>query len=476
MPGTRPGRALRPILPRVLVGLLGLTALSPAAAQDSHYWDSQFGTKAELLGGLVVGAPTDLSATFYNPAWIAQRQEPSVLLTTKAVEGYRLELENAFGTATDATTTSYGASPGYLAGRFSLGDDRGWKWAYTYLEKVRFVFDDGGSTILADPGLPPGGLAWEALETFRVSDVAEGWYGFSFSRKLSDRVAIGFSPYAAQRSQRSRTQIAGQVLAADTSRNDINLVEDYRYWHLRLLMKIGVAVEGEYWTAGLTVTTPSLGLMGSGEMFDRVYSSGGYDPNDPTGAEPFLQVDAQEDLDTDWRSPLSIAAGAAWHVGASRLHVTAEWFDAVERYDVIDPARYEIQSRPGEFDRADLSYAADRVLNYGLGLERIFSERFSLFTSYRLDQTTSHRDRTDRINTTAWDLHHVTAGASFELLSMEFTAGLQYSWGEVDLDPVLDLGENIDDDIVLANEPGTLRFERLKVLLGFNLPFATPGS
>jgi hypothetical protein len=30
-----------------------------AAAQDAHYWTNQYGTRAELLGGLVVGSVVD---------------------------------------------------------------------------------------------------------------------------------------------------------------------------------------------------------------------------------------------------------------------------------------------------------------------------------------------------------------------------------------------------------------------------------
>ena len=44
----------------------------PSHAQDAHYWTLQDGTRAELLGGTVVGSIKDLSSTFYNPGaiWI----------------------------------------------------------------------------------------------------------------------------------------------------------------------------------------------------------------------------------------------------------------------------------------------------------------------------------------------------------------------------------------------------------------------
>jgi hypothetical protein len=423
-----------------------LLAAGGVRAQDSNYWDSQYGTKSELLGGLVVGAPTDLSATYYNPAWIAIDQAPSLLLTTRAVERYSVKLKNALGTANDIETSTIGTSPGYLAGRFSLGDDRGWNWAYTYLEKVRFRYDSNGSILALDRAAPPDGLTWASLEAFVVSDIGEAWYGVSMSRKTSDRVAIGFSTYLAHRSQRSRVEIAGQTMTGAGASADLNLVEDYRFAHLRLLVKAGLALNGDWWTAGLTVTTPGLGLMGTGEVYERLFTSGGYDPADPGATAPY------------------------------RIHVTAEWFDAVGRFAVLDPAPYEVQTDPGVFESYDLSYAAESLVNYGVGVERIFSPSFSLFTSYRLDQTATPPDKKSRLAASSWDLHHVTGGASFQLLNMEFTTGLQFSWGESSELTRLDVDSGLDDPGVLDGERSTLEFRRLKALLGFNLPFSTPGQ
>ena len=52
---------------RVLgVGLI-LVFAGPIHAQDAHYWNNQYGTRAEHVGGLVVGGVLDLSTTYYNP-------------------------------------------------------------------------------------------------------------------------------------------------------------------------------------------------------------------------------------------------------------------------------------------------------------------------------------------------------------------------------------------------------------------------
>ncbi len=45
----------------------GCILLVPAGAkaQDAHYWTAQFGPRASLLGGAVIGSISDVSGTFY---------------------------------------------------------------------------------------------------------------------------------------------------------------------------------------------------------------------------------------------------------------------------------------------------------------------------------------------------------------------------------------------------------------------------
>lgn len=465
-------RILRRVLATGAIVLIATTA----AGQDAHYWDNQYGTKAELLGGLVVGSATDLSATFYNPGWIALQDAPSLLLTTRAAEVYRINVENETGRGTEPSSTVVTPSPGYLAGRFSLGQDWGWKWAYTYLQKVKFEYNASGLRIDQDPVPGPGGNLWFSGEAFRDARVGETWYGVSLSRKLTEGVALGFSPYVAQRSHRSRIQALAQALSGGGAYADGFLVDEYEYWHVRTLLKAGLAVQGDHWSAGLAVTTPSLGLMGSGSVYQNASLSGDYDPDNPGVDAPYLQADYQEDLAVVWKSPLSVAVGGALRFGLTKVHLTAEWFDSIDPFRVLDPAPYAIQSAPDQEARYELAYAARSVLNYGVGVDHAFSEAFSLFTSYRTDATTTPDNLGNTPNLAVWDLSHVTGGASFQFLSMEFTAGLQFSWGDGLADRFLDYNADENGNILAGQVDHKVTYKRLKALLGFNLPFVVPGD
>jgi hypothetical protein len=454
---------------------IGLWAGS-VVAQDAHYWDNQYGTRAELLGGLVVGSSSDLSATYYNPGWIALQDAPSLLLTTRAAEVYSIKLKNGQGRGNDPKSTVVTPSPGYLAGRFSPGQDWGWKWAYTYLQKVKFEFNASGLRIDQDPAPGPDGNFWFSGEIFRDSRVSETWYGVTLARKLTDRVAVGFSPYVAQRNHRSRKHAMAQALGQDAAFGSAFLVDEYKYWHVRMLLKMGLAAQGDRWSAGLAVTTPSLGITGSGAVYRNASLSGDYDPNNPGLDPPYLQANTQEDLATTWKSPLSVAGGGSLRLGLTRVHLTAEWFNSIGPYRVLDTAPYAIQSAPGQQAEYTLEYAARNVVNYGFGVDHAFSDKFSLFTSYRADYSTTPDDLDNNLSLAVWNLNHATAGASFQFLSMEFTAGVQFSWGDGLSGQFLNYNADENGDIIARVGDAEVTYNRLKALLGFNLPFAAPGD
>ena len=54
----------------MLLVLSACTAVT-VSAQDAQYWTNQYGTRADLLGGVVVGSIADLSSTFYTPGMLA---------------------------------------------------------------------------------------------------------------------------------------------------------------------------------------------------------------------------------------------------------------------------------------------------------------------------------------------------------------------------------------------------------------------
>jgi hypothetical protein len=454
----------------LIITLLAVGIAPNAAAQDSHYWDNQYGTKGELLGGLVVGTPSDLSATFYNPGWIALYGSSSVLLTTKAAEAYSIKLKDGLGRGTEPVSTTVTTSPGYLAGRFTSSNNEGWQWAYSYLQKVKFEFDASGIRVDESSAPPPEGNIWFSGEAFRVTRTDEYWYGITLSRRIRENIGLGISPYVVQRSMASRIQSAAQGLTSASEFGQVYGVDEFNFWHLRLLAKIGLAIDQGDLTYGVTLTTPGLGVMGSGSVYQTASVSGIDQDDDGTVDEPFLAANHQEDLSSSWQSPLSIAVGASWKPSSTGIHVTAEWFNAVSSRKALDPDAYTSQS-DGAPQSYNLNYGARSLVNFGVAFDHEFTRTFALYGAFRSDFSSLPSKTEDSMQLASWDLWHISSGASFTFMSMEFTAGFQYSFGKGENERFLNF--NIEEDGDVIGDFGTheISYQRLKALIGFNLGF-----
>ncbi len=77
---------VRRILPVVVWAALFLFAAGEVIAQDSHYWTLQYGPRSSLLGGAVIGAVDDVSATFYNPGALSQANNLAFAVSTDVFE------------------------------------------------------------------------------------------------------------------------------------------------------------------------------------------------------------------------------------------------------------------------------------------------------------------------------------------------------------------------------------------------------
>lgn len=445
--------------------------LQSATAQDSHYWDNQYGTKGELLGGLVVGSPNDLSSTFYNPGWISLSTDSSLLLTTMAAEAYSIKLKNGLGIGTDPSSSTVTSSPGFLAGRFTTGRDNGWKWAYSYLQKVKFEFDATGIRVDESEAPPPQGNIWFSGEAFWKSTVSEYWYGASFSKKIRPNVGLGFSPYVVHRSMQSRIQGAAQGLDYSSHFAQAYSVKEYDFSHVRILAKIGLAVDKGNMSYGITVTTPSLGLFGSGSVYSNTSISGMDQDNNSEVDDPYLSSNYQPDLSATWRSPLSVSFGSSWKPSSTGIHITVEWFNSIQMRQAMEPKDFYSQSDPDELNSYNLGFGAKNLINFGIGFDHSFNQKFALYGAFRSDYSSIPSDEAGNLQVSNWDLWHISSGASFTFLDIEFTAGLQYSFGAADSPRFINF--DLDETGDVLGDFGTVEvtYRRLKAVIGFNLPF-----
>jgi hypothetical protein len=195
---------------------------------------------------------------------------------------------------------------------------------------------------------------------------------------------------------------------------------EHEYNHVRLLAKAGVAWRPGRWELGATVTTPAVGIWGSGKVSFNATSA---------GESSFLSASVQKGLPVTFRSPWSAAGGATWRGDGTAVHTTVEWFSAVDPYEILSPEPAPVAGSPSTIPLTFVG-AATSVVNFGVGFEQRLSERFTLYggaarnaSSWRLESETL----------AGWDLVDVTAGVSFTRRRGRLALGVGYAWGSQDV-------------------------------------------
>lgn len=80
-----------------LLLLMPVVFAASARAQDANYWSTAFGTRAQLLGGVVTGSPGDISSVYYNPGALALSKSSELLLAGSAYQYQRVAVDNGNG-------------------------------------------------------------------------------------------------------------------------------------------------------------------------------------------------------------------------------------------------------------------------------------------------------------------------------------------------------------------------------------------
>ena len=292
----------------------------------------------------------------------------------------------------------------------------------------------------------------------------ENWFGLSWSHPVGERFGLGLTTYVAYRGQRTRREISGQVASSPTQGGAGLLIEDFDYWNYRLLWKAGLSTQRETWDAGLTVTTRSVALFGSGSAsFTR--SAIGAD----LGTGPMVSVAVQhaDDLESHYQSPWSVAAGGGYRRGQNSFHATVEWFASVAGFDVLDTSPFAGDpAAAGLLKR--LHQEAKSVVNFGVGYQRTVNERFSYYAAFTTDFTFANRDDSATSALSTWDIYHLTAGTSLVVRSVKLTMGAAYAFGR-DTRSITTLIVPPDGGApVLTPTPVDAKWQRIRVVLGFD--------
>ena len=159
------------------------------------------------------------------------------------------------------------------------------------------------------------------------------------------------------------------------------------------------------------VTTPRLSFAGSGATgFDSTVVGQDIDENGNAIAE--VATNTQGGLSSDFKSPFSIAVGGAYRFGSAKLHITGEWFAAVDEFDLLPSEPFIGQSSGGD-NRDRGNRALTDVFNIAVGFDNDFSDRLAVYGSFRTNRSAFDESSDVAVPIGDWDLYHVAGGATF---------------------------------------------------------------
>lgn len=438
-----------------LVAVVGLCLVPLARSQDAHYWTNHYGTRATLLGGAVIGSVLDLSGTYYNPGGMSLIKDPEILMAAKVIQYPHVSLVGEEGSSVQFNSANLGPAPSLIAGTFKFrGLGKHW-FGYSYLSRqdVKLgvsVSSTGTRDILPDaPGLE------KYVTQFRLEEkMSEPWFGLTWSYKVRKNVGIGVTQYIAVRTHRASIQTLVEALDSENRVAMALGARQYHYRNIRILWKVGLAVDFKETTMGLTLTTPGLTLSctGSTGVNSTVVA---LDMDGDGAGDDFLAADYRDRQPAAFRTPFSLAAGMTFKLQKFRVYLSSEWFAWVRPYTVVDAAEFAAQST-GEMLSTDVTQELASVLNLGIGLDWVYSPRFKGYASFNTDYSAKKPGTATNLSLTDWDIYHIVTGAEIAIKNSALTVGFGYSFGNREIGSRPDILER--EALVGFWDP----FERLK--------------
>jgi hypothetical protein len=416
-----------------------------ASAQDSQYWNLQYGPVGQLLGGQVVGSTRDLSATYYNPGGLALAKNSAFLLSVQGFQSQTVSLEPLDDSPFPATSqSSFQVFPGFVAAAFPeswFGERTRLAFSLLTRQQQNLRIDERVAGFTLPPAIQavsPGRTGSFGLERLFDERMRETWGGLTLSHRLSDSVGVGGTLFGVHRGQRTRWEENLQLAYADGGGVSGLIIDDFNYAHWRLLTKVGVAWEGEATRLGLAVTSPSLAVTGSGKAgFTRSAAGARVVTGGAEGATLINGLD--EDLAATYKSGWAVAGGGAWRRRSLQIHASAEWFAAVDRFTVLAG-----EADPSLGTPITLFQDLGSLVNAGIGAEYwlggVSANRgpeaggTALYGAFATDFNASPGVIPGEAASSNQDWYHVTVGTAFGVGRSRFSLGISHAFGSKERD------------------------------------------
>ncbi|WP_044201326.1 hypothetical protein [Flammeovirga sp. OC4] len=432
---------------KLLISFFLLFLSSTLNAQTGRYWSNSFNTDASLLSGAVVGGGSGIASIFYNPSQIADIDYKTFSISANIFSTYIFRYDNALGGGDSYSDWDFKVQPRFVA--FLL---RPKNWDKTSIELASFTRDNISSEIRSRTAqqidviksLP--GIEEYIGDFYYRMEYEDYWIGIGMAKKYSDKFSFGvsaFHSYAVINYDYNLETKAYNIekgAAADIEdfyiANFAN-VQNIKGYTSRFLLKIGFKYTVNDLHLGLNITTPTMAYAGTSKVYREV-SVQNVNNIDHQPLPNMLATEQQEELETRFKEPFSVAFGATYFRKKSSLYFTVEYFAPIKKYNLITdmpPEAFVTNNIIGFKTENWLNYKAQHrnVTNVAVGMRGNINQNIELIGGFRTDFTyTPYTGGGDNkfpseITTFSLDQYHFTGGAQFKIFKTDIIAGLQYS-------------------------------------------------
>lgn len=306
---------MEPTLLRVAAFATLMMFPAGSRAQEINYQTFLVGQRALGMGGAFTGLADDASATFYNPAGLAQLQSSS-LAGSLSVDAYnRYVVDDGYGSPVGIADLEHDATPSLpllvsIVKKFGPRDeDRVRRHAVALSTINPFRVRRGYEVALRNPSTG-------VTSTLRVSSEDRmTWWGPSYAYRITPRLAAGVSAFLSTRELRHEE---GEIIITEGDRqpdgvfrNSTLSVRDsvVEVDARQFVFRLGALWDpNDHWRIGVMFQPPGLQVTGSSRIYEQRSFA---DLITVPATATFFRSD-QGDLDAESPIPWELRVGASY--------------------------------------------------------------------------------------------------------------------------------------------------------------------
>lgn len=456
------------------------------SAQDTHYWSQTFGARSSVLSGAVIGGVRDNSAVFYNPGAIGLATTQSFSINANLYRIHKLRVDGAFVDGDEMKSVRVSIFPQFMGSSLPIKHK---KWSATFglmmrhydNERIRYRHEQFSEIF------PDAFGNEEFIGNFEYENsVIDQWGGVGIAYSPKPNLSIGISTFIAYRNHKFRYGYNTRAITTDPANQFVASfieAEEIVIDNFRLLWKAGLAYEVGKFKLGLTLTTPSLNVVGFGNASRELslYNTPlGSDPNDRSD---LVGNDRQENLKSTFKTPWAVGFGFEFELQKHRLMLSSEFFSAISNYRVLNttvqpflrPSGVDYPIPEDEF--MTVLSSASAVLNIGIGHQWSVTDKMDILWGFRTDfaaQPNFGDGLEMYMNNISFDIYHFTLGYALKLKKSGLNFGFDYAFSGTRSSGTVanfDQPERIYNFQDAIQYDGSYRYNGLSLIVGFTQEF-----